>query len=76
MTVPQKHGEVLVTGSGDLGQLGLGSDILEKSRPTLLKLNYEIVEICAGGMHTVLLTNDGKVCCTNELSASCIFFLF
>lgn len=61
LTRPQKHGEVLVTGSGDLGQLGLGSDILEKLRPTLLNLNYEIVDVCAGGMHTVLLTSNGNV---------------
>ncbi|VEN55904.1 unnamed protein product [Callosobruchus maculatus] len=54
-------GVVLVTGAGDVGQLGLGPDILEKSRPALVKLDHEIVDICAGGMHTVCLTREGKV---------------
>ncbi|XP_060519428.1 regulator of chromosome condensation isoform X2 [Cylas formicarius] len=56
-----REGFVLVTGAGDVGQLGLGPDVLEKSRPTLLKLEHNIVDICAGGMHTVCLTKDGKV---------------
>ncbi|XP_017772383.1 PREDICTED: regulator of chromosome condensation isoform X2 [Nicrophorus vespilloides] len=56
-----ENGVVLVTGAGDFGQLGLGPDILEKCRPALIKLDHEIVDICAGGMHTVCLTKDGKV---------------
>lgn len=56
-----KNGAVLVTGAGDVGQLGLGPDILEKSRPFAVSLDFEIVDVCAGGMHTVCLTNDGKV---------------
>ncbi|KAF5276757.1 hypothetical protein FQR65_LT16207 [Abscondita terminalis] len=56
-----KPGVVLVTGAGDVGQLGLGSDILEKSRFALVNLEYDIVDICAGGMHTVCLTKEGKV---------------
>lgn len=55
------EGVVLVTGSGDVGQLGLGPDILEKTRPALVNLNKEVVDVCAGGMHTVCLTKDGKV---------------
>lgn len=54
-------GVVLVTGAGDVGQLGLGSDVLEKSRPALVNLESEIIDICAGGMHTVCLTKEGKV---------------
>ncbi|KAF5299713.1 hypothetical protein FQA39_LY11508 [Lamprigera yunnana] len=54
-------GVVLVTGAGDVGQLGLGSDVLEKSRFALVNLDYEVVDIYAGGMHTVCLTKDGKV---------------
>lgn len=50
-----------MTGAGDVGQLGLGSDILEKSRPALVTLDSEIIDVCAGGMHTVCLTKDGKV---------------
>lgn len=53
---------MLVTGAGDVGQLGLGPDVLEKSRPALVPLEHEVVDVCAGGMHTVCLTKDGKVC--------------
>ncbi|KAJ8959441.1 hypothetical protein NQ318_022133 [Aromia moschata] len=62
-TLPEitTHGVVLVTGAGDVGQLGLGPDILEKKRPALVNLEHEIVDICAGGMHTVCLTSKGKV---------------
>lgn len=56
-----KNGTVLVTGAGDVGQLGLGPDILEKTRPFAVSLEFEIVDVCAGGMHTVCLTKDGKV---------------
>ncbi|KAG5895448.1 hypothetical protein JTB14_001325 [Gonioctena quinquepunctata] len=55
------EGLVLVTGAGDVGQLGLGPDVLEKSRPALVNLGHVIVDICAGGMHTVCLTKEGKV---------------
>ncbi|XP_030767877.1 regulator of chromosome condensation [Sitophilus oryzae] len=54
-------GVILVTGAGDVGQLGLGPDVLEKSRPALVNLTSEITDICAGGMHTACLTKDGKV---------------
>ncbi|XP_050303935.1 regulator of chromosome condensation isoform X2 [Anthonomus grandis grandis] len=54
-------GVVLVTGAGDVGQLGLGPDVLEKSRVALVNLDQEIVDIYAGGMHTVCLTSDGKL---------------
>ncbi|KAK5640322.1 hypothetical protein RI129_011133 [Pyrocoelia pectoralis] len=56
-----KSGVVLVTGAGDVGQLGLGSDILEKSRFALVNLEHEIVDVCAGGMHTMCLTKMGRV---------------
>ncbi|CAG9856195.1 unnamed protein product [Phyllotreta striolata] len=55
------EGVVLVTGAGDVGQLGLGPDVLEKSRPALVKLNHTVIDVCAGGMHTVCLTKEGKV---------------
>lgn len=51
----------MVTGAGDVGQLGLGPDVLEKTRPALVNLEQDIVDICAGGMHTVCLTSEGKV---------------
>jgi regulator of chromosome condensation len=56
-----REGVLLVTGSGDCGQLGLGPDVLEKSRPAVVQTENEIVDICAGGMHTVCLTKTGKV---------------
>ncbi|KYB28388.1 regulator of chromosome condensation [Tribolium castaneum] len=56
-----REGVLLVTGAGDCGQLGLGPDVLEKSRPALVQTSDEIVDICAGGMHTVCLTKEGKI---------------
>ncbi|KAI4470567.1 regulator of chromosome condensation (rcc1) repeat [Holotrichia oblita] len=56
-----KEGSLFVTGAGDFGQLGLGSDILEKTRFALVSIKEEIVDVCAGGMHTVCLTKEGKV---------------
>ncbi|CAG9761411.1 unnamed protein product [Ceutorhynchus assimilis] len=55
------EGVLLSTGSGDVGQLGLGPDVLEKSRPALVETKHEIVDIYAGGMHSVCLTKEGKV---------------
>lgn len=40
----------------------MGPDVLEKSRPALISLEHEVVDVCAGGMHTVCLTKEGKVC--------------
>lgn len=44
-----------------MGQLGLGADILERSRPAVVSDLNNIVDICAGGMHTVCLTKSGEV---------------
>lgn len=54
-------GLVLTCGEGDVGQLGLGEDIMEKSRPGLVRLDEKVVQVCAGGMHTVCLTTDGEI---------------
>lgn len=54
-------GAVLCVGNGDVGQLGLGPDVLEKTRPCLVNLPDQIVQVCAGGMHTVCLSKSGKV---------------
>jgi len=48
-------------GQGDAGQLGLGPDIMEKKRPTLVKSLVDVVDIMAGGMHTVCLTAQGSI---------------
>jgi regulator of chromosome condensation len=46
-------------GQGDVGQLGLGSDVLEKSRPTLVYKVKDVIDVIAGGMHMVCLTSKG-----------------
>lgn len=52
-------GMVLSMGQGDVGQLGLGPDVLEKSRPALVDQVKDVVDVVAGGMHTVCLTSKG-----------------
>lgn len=54
-------GHVLTLGQGDTGQLGLGEDVMEKSRPALVKDVENAVEVEAGGMHTAVLDKDGTV---------------
>lgn len=56
-----KGGKIYAAGQGDVGQLGLGEDVMEKSRFTPLPNLENIVAIAAGGMHSVCLTSDGKV---------------
>ncbi|KAK2567315.1 Regulator of chromosome condensation [Acropora cervicornis] len=53
---------VLTLGQGDVGQLGLGEDVLERKKPALVKSleGLNIVQVECGGMHTVALTDDGK----------------
>uniref|UniRef100_U5EXC8 Putative alpha-tubulin suppressor n=1 Tax=Corethrella appendiculata TaxID=1370023 RepID=U5EXC8_9DIPT len=53
-------GFVLTCGTGDVGQLGLGEDVMEKSRPAFVS-NIHFVDIAAGGMHNLCLTADGKI---------------
>ncbi|XP_058859325.1 regulator of chromosome condensation-like isoform X2 [Acipenser ruthenus] len=57
-TVP---GLVLVLGQGDVGQLGLGEDVMERKRASLVTLPEKTVQVEAGGMHTVCLSQSGKV---------------
>uniref|UniRef100_A0A8V5GJ17 RCC1-like domain-containing protein n=1 Tax=Melopsittacus undulatus TaxID=13146 RepID=A0A8V5GJ17_MELUD len=54
-------GLVLAMGQGDLGQLGLGEDVMERKYPTLVPLPELIVQAEAGGMHTVCLSHTGKI---------------
>ena len=56
-------GVALTLGEGDVGQLGLGPDVMERVKPAVVPdLPENVVQVCAGGMHTVCLTADGKVC--------------
>lgn len=66
LSVPErliKVGSVYVCGQGDLGQLGLGEEEskMESKKLTLLEKPSNVVDIRAGGVHTLLLTEDGKV---------------
>lgn len=54
-------GSVYTVGQGDVGQLGLGPDVMEVARPALVADLKDVVDVEAGGMHTLCLTADGKV---------------
>jgi len=54
-------GQVLTVGQGDTGQLGLGEDVMEKSRPAAVGQMTAAVDAVAGGMHTVVLDKEGQV---------------
>lgn len=54
-------GQVLSCGTGDVGQLGLGESTMEKTRPAIINSLNNVVEVCAGGMHSLCLTVDGEV---------------
>ncbi|KAM7301217.1 regulator of chromosome condensation [Ixodes scapularis] len=54
-------GQAYSLGTGDVGQLGLGPDVLEKSRPAPVPGHTDVVDVVAGGMHSLLLSNTGQV---------------
>uniref|UniRef100_A0A8C5P850 Regulator of chromosome condensation 1 n=1 Tax=Leptobrachium leishanense TaxID=445787 RepID=A0A8C5P850_9ANUR len=54
-------GLVLTLGQGDVGQLGLGENVMERKKPAFAKLPEEIVQAEAGGMHTVCLGVSGTI---------------
>eukprot|EP00884_Botryococcus_braunii_P000004 jgi/Botrbrau1/10003/Bobra.0012s0092.1 len=55
-------GFVYVTGTGDCGQFGMGEDIIEALRPKQSPvLDALVVQVAAGGMHSVALGADGAV---------------
>lgn len=54
----------MVMGQGDVGQLGLGENIIERRRPCKVGGVLEgirFVQVECGGMHSVALSDDGKV---------------
>ncbi|XP_073341564.1 regulator of chromosome condensation [Pagrus major] len=57
----KEAGQVLVLGMGDVGQLGHGEDIFQRKKPSLVSLPEKIVQVVAGGMHTVCLSDTGNV---------------
>ncbi|XP_013145733.1 PREDICTED: regulator of chromosome condensation-like [Papilio polytes] len=61
-SAPKKRGRVYTCGQGDVGQLGLGEDVVETTKFKYVSaLGDKIVDIRAGGMHTVAIDTDGKV---------------
>lgn len=52
---------VLTLGQGDVGQLGLGENVMERKKPALVPIPEDIVQAEAGGMHTVCLSKSGQV---------------
>lgn len=61
-TLPQKSGNLLVCGQNDVGQLGLNTDDYpEKTRPALVEEVKDIVDVKAGGMHSLCLTKGGEI---------------
>ena len=57
-----KAGSLFSLGQGDTGQLGLGEDIMERKKPSLVRgVEGKVVAVAAGGMHTVCLTSNGAV---------------
>ena len=58
---------MLTVGMGDIGQLGLGPDVEEKTRVALVPgLPDNIVAVSAGGLHTICLDDTGKVWTTGH----------
>uniref|UniRef100_A0A182R5S0 RCC1-like domain-containing protein n=1 Tax=Anopheles funestus TaxID=62324 RepID=A0A182R5S0_ANOFN len=60
-TLPKLSGNVLACGQGEMGQLGMGEDIMEKTRPAIVEGLSDVVQISAGGMHNLCLTRHGTV---------------
>ncbi|KAL1925011.1 uncharacterized protein VTP21DRAFT_4665 [Calcarisporiella thermophila] len=54
-------GTACVFGNGDCGQLGLGDERTTVKAPFPLPALDNIVEITAGGLHCLAVTNEGKV---------------
>ncbi|KAK2599077.1 hypothetical protein QQS21_005483 [Conoideocrella luteorostrata] len=59
--VPTEKLAVLVFGTGEAGELGLGPKKAAVFSPTLNPLLTNIVQLACGGMHTVALTSDNKI---------------
>lgn len=61
-TAPKKRGRVLTCGQGDVGQLGLGEDVVETTKfKYVTALGDKIVDVQACGMHTIALDSSGKI---------------
>lgn len=60
--LPKKSGNVLACGQNDVGQLGFHpDDVPEKTRPAVVADIKDIVDVQAGGMHSLCLTKNGEI---------------
>ncbi|CAG0923442.1 unnamed protein product [Notodromas monacha] len=56
------EGATLITwGTGEMGQLGLGPDVLEKKRPARVTAGTKYTHVALGGLHTVAVNLQGKL---------------
>ncbi|KAF9187561.1 hypothetical protein BGZ51_001210 [Haplosporangium sp. Z 767] len=62
-TIETTPGKVYTFGTGDCAQLGLGESVLSRKKPANLAVlnDKKIVDIAAGGLHNMALTQDGKL---------------
>ncbi|OAF71423.1 Regulator of chromosome condensation [Intoshia linei] len=54
-------GILCTVGQGDIGQLGLGPDVLELKKPRIVDFGENVSQVVCGGMHTVVLTVTNKL---------------
>lgn len=59
----KKFGILLGCGQNEVGQLGFNDDVIEKTRPAVVidDTKTKVVNISAGGMHSLYLTSNGEV---------------
>jgi len=55
------RGDIFVHGSGECEQLGLGANILERKKPSIMKSIRAVTQISVGCLHVLAVTEDGKV---------------
>ena len=51
-----ESGEVYIWGSGNEGQLGLGTDVVKQNQPAVLHMDDRVVQVACGYYHTMLVT--------------------
>ncbi|KAI9297167.1 RCC1/BLIP-II [Neoconidiobolus thromboides FSU 785] len=54
-------GLVFICGQGDCSQLGLGEDIIERKKPFQIKNLTNVVELVAGGLHSLAINDKGQL---------------
>ncbi|CAL1543075.1 unnamed protein product, partial [Lymnaea stagnalis] len=56
-----ESGKCYVFGEGESGQLGLGTDVLSTSTPTLLNLPFKVARVHCGQAFTALISEKGQL---------------